>query len=55
MFFLTKIDLTNFSVFFAKLHKYYMFDDYLKKNIISCGHNLILMYIMLIWFNYKKN
>ena len=33
---LTKTDLTNFSVFFFKLHKYYMFDDYFQKNIISC-------------------
>ena len=52
---LTKFDLTNFSVFFAKLHKYYMFDDYFQKNIISCGYSLILMYITMIWFNCQKN
>ena len=26
-----------------------------KKNIVSCGHSLILMYYTLIWFNCKKN
>ena len=30
---LTKFDLTNFSVFFSKLHKYYMFDDYFQKTL----------------------
>ena len=40
--------------FFAKLHKYYMFDDYFQKNIISCGYSLILMYITMIWFNCQK-
>ena len=51
---LTKFDLTNFSVFFAKLHKYYMFDDYFQKKNISCGYSLILMYITMIWFNCQK-
>ena len=41
--------------FFVKLHKYYMFDDYFQKYIVSCGHSLILMYYTLIWFNCKKN
>jgi len=44
-----------YSFFFVKLHKYYMFDDYFQKNIVSCGHSLILMYYTLIWFNCKKN
>ena len=51
---LTKTDLTNFSVFFVKLHKYYMFDDYFQKNIVSCGHSLILMYYTLICLTAKR-
>ena len=52
---LTKFDLTNFSVYLAKVHKHYMLGDSFLKNIISCGYNSILMYIKMIWFNRKIN
>ena len=52
---LTRFDLTNFSVYLAKVHKHYMLGDSFLKNIISCGYNSILMYIKMIWFNRKIN
>ena len=48
---LTRFDLTNFSVYLAKVHKHNMLGDSFLKNIISCGYNSILMYIKMIWFN----
>ena len=52
---LTRFDLTNFSVYLAKVHKHYMLGDSFPKNIISCCYNSILMYIKMIWFNRKIN